>query len=278
MTSLEPYIIYLVPILVIALFIYLCWGNTSKQKGKRGEKRVHDVLMKLSDEYNVFDDVILTTERGTTQIDHIVVSKYGVITIETKNYRGDIYGDDERKEWTQIIVTKVKYARSWKTYTYVTKNRFYNPVKQAYMHAFEMKNKLSDWPKLKIVPIVVFTGRANLKEVHTKNIVIYDDELLDTILGYDVVRLSDEEVNDITYILNHKNMRNLIDDKTHVDNIRHNRQEINHKVSEGVCPKCGGTLIEKKGKFGDFYGCSNYPKCKFTTPIPKKGILSYFWR
>jgi ssDNA-binding Zn-finger/Zn-ribbon topoisomerase 1 len=92
--------------------------------------------------------------------------------------------------------------------------------------------------------------------------VIYDDELLDTILGYDVVRLSDEEVNDITYILNHKNMRNLIDDKTHVGNIRHNKQVIDHKVSEGICPKCGGTLIEKKGKFGDFYGCSNYPSCK----------------
>ena len=36
-------------------------------------------------------------------------------------------------------------------------------------------------------------------------------------------------------------------------------------VSALVCPKCGGRLVERRGKYGSFYGCSNYPKCKFTT-------------
>lgn len=31
------------------------------------------------------------------------------------------------------------------------------------------------------------------------------------------------------------------------------------------CSKCGGKLVERTGKFGTFYGCSNYPKCKYTT-------------
>ena len=35
------------------------------------------------------------------------------------------------------------------------------------------------------------------------------------------------------------------------------------------CPKCSGELIKRKGKFGDFYGCSNYPKCKYTQTIEK---------
>ena len=56
--------------------------------------------MQLSDEYTIIDDVILLTEHCTTQIDHVVVSKYGIIAIDTKNYRGEIYGDDNRKEWT----------------------------------------------------------------------------------------------------------------------------------------------------------------------------------
>ena len=56
--------------------------------------------MQLSDEYTIIDDVILLTEHGTTQIDHVVVSKYGIIAIDTKNYRGEIYGEDNRKEWT----------------------------------------------------------------------------------------------------------------------------------------------------------------------------------
>lgn len=30
------------------------------------------------------------------------------------------------------------------------------------------------------------------------------------------------------------------------------------------CPKCGGNLILKNGKYGSFYGCSNYPNCKYT--------------
>lgn len=31
-----------------------------------------------------------------------------------------------------------------------------------------------------------------------------------------------------------------------------------------ICPRCGGNLIDRNGKFGSFYGCSNYPKCKYT--------------
>lgn len=38
----------------------------------------------LSDDYCVLDDVILKTTRGTTQIDHIVVSKYGIFVIERR--------------------------------------------------------------------------------------------------------------------------------------------------------------------------------------------------
>lgn len=72
--------------------------------------------------------MVLKTASGTTQIDHVVVSKFGVFAIETKNYRGEIYGNDDREEWTQIIVTDVTYMKKWwKTYSYVTKNRFFNP-------------------------------------------------------------------------------------------------------------------------------------------------------
>jgi len=33
------------------------------------------------------------------------------------------------------------------------------------------------------------------------------------------------------------------------------------------CPRCGGNLVVRSGRFGDFIGCSNYPKCKFTKKI-----------
>ena len=33
-----------------------------------------------------------------------------------------------------------------------------------------------------------------------------------------------------------------------------------------ICPRCNGELKLRNGRNGKFYGCSNYPKCKFTMP------------
>ncbi|MCE9585615.1 restriction endonuclease [Candidatus Nomurabacteria bacterium] len=35
-------------------------------------------------------------------------------------------------------------------------------------------------------------------------------------------------------------------------------------TTSSVCPKCGGRLVERSGKFGRFLGCCNYPKCSYT--------------
>lgn len=34
-----------------------------------------------------------------------------------------------------------------------------------------------------------------------------------------------------------------------------------------VCPECGAPLVKKRGKYGEFYACPNYPKCKYTKRI-----------
>lgn len=33
------------------------------------------------------------------------------------------------------------------------------------------------------------------------------------------------------------------------------------------CPQCGGALRRRSGKFGEFYGCSNFPQCRFTRNV-----------
>ncbi len=253
-------------ILFIALAIYLAWYNSARQKGKRGEMRVFSILSQLPDEYTIMNDLVFRTEKGTTQIDHVVVSKYGVFAIETKNYRGEIYGDDNRQEWTQLIVTKVTYAKKWwKTYTYVTKNHFYNPVKQSLVHAFRIKELLSAFPHVKIVPIVVFAGDAILSNVDSRYHVVYEDNLLDVIGGYRTTYLTDDDVQEVIGILENNNIREFVNDRQHVKNIQAAAREVNATINAGICPKCGGRLIERRGKYGRFYGCSNYPKCKFTT-------------
>ena len=198
----------------VGLVIFGWWYNSPQQKGKRGETRVHDILMQLPDEYYVLDDVVLKTERGTTQIDHVVISKYGIFAIETKNYRGEIYGDDSRQQWTQIIVTEVRYRRKWyKTYTHVTKNQFYNPVKQSIGHAYEIKKHLLEWAHLKVIPIVVFAGNADLSNVQSSNHVIYDSNLIEIILSYRTAYLSDSDVQNVVKRLAEKNIRETVDNK-----------------------------------------------------------------
>ena len=53
--------------------------------------------------------------------------------------------------------------------------------------------------------------------------------------------------------------------KEHIGNIRTQQENIEH----GICPRCGGKLVLRNGMYGEFWGCSNYPKCKF---IKKTGI------
>ena len=254
-------------IIVVGAISFGRWYNSPKQKGKRGENRVNDILSHLSNEYHILNDVVLKTDRGTAQIDHIVVSKFGIFAIETKNYRGDIYGDDNRKQWTQIIVTKVRYRRKWyKTYTYVTKNQFYNPVKQSLGHTYVIKKYLSKkWNRINVVPIVVFTGNTNLSSVYSNYHVVYDRILMKTIHSYQAVCLSDSDVQSIVNELLEKNVRGEADNKTHVRNVYAAKRDYEQKISDGICPQCGGRLVQRRGKYGRFYGCSNYPKCGLTT-------------
>lgn len=45
-------------------------------------------------------------------------------------------------------------------------------------------------------------------------------------------------------------------------------KELVRKITgQKVCPKCGSALVKRHGKFGDFYGCSNYPACRYTEPL-----------
>ena len=248
----------------ISLVIVRWWYNSPRQKGKQGELIVRDILSHLPEEYHVLHDIMLKTEKGTTQIDHVVISRYGIFTIETKNYRGEIYGDDTRKEWTQLIVTDVTYAKKWwKTYTYVTKNHFYNPVKQSIGHAYRIKELLSAYPNLKIVPIVVFAGDALLNNVRSNHHVIYEDRLLELIYSYGTICLTDYDVQTVLSILNENNVRETVSDRQHVENLRNAAREVHTTINSGICPKCGGRLIERHGKYGTFYGCSNYPQCRF---------------
>ena len=56
-----------------------------------------------SEIYRSINNVTIPTANGTTQIDHVIVSKYGIFVVETKNIKGWIYGDEKQAQWTQVL-------------------------------------------------------------------------------------------------------------------------------------------------------------------------------
>lgn len=52
--------------------------------------------------------------------------------------------------------------------------------------------------------------------------------------------------------------------KNHKSEIRSSLTQQKKRINENICPRCGNQLVVRKGKYGSFKGCSNYPKCKFT--------------
>lgn len=67
--------------IVILLVVWKVWLSKPENIGKMGEKLVARKLNWLSNEYITLNDVLLPTRYGTTQIDHIVVSPYGIFII-----------------------------------------------------------------------------------------------------------------------------------------------------------------------------------------------------
>ena len=131
-------------------------------------------------------------------------------------------------------------------------------------HVYAVKKLLIAWPYLKIVPIVVFIGDADISKVQSNNYVIRGYELTSTILKYQTTYLTDEESLNVVLLLSQNNVSDTVDKNTHIRNVIATKEEYYQKLAADICPRCGGTLVLKSGRYGRFYGCSNYPKCRFT--------------
>lgn len=126
-------------------------------KGWFGEQMVRFWLHRHLDKtlYDTLHDVTLQTSDGTTQIDHLVVSPFGVFVIETKNMKGWIFGSEKQAEWTQKIFRN----------TY----RFQNPLRQNYKHVKAIEEMLQMTPDA-LHSIVVFVGAAEAKTPMPPNV------------------------------------------------------------------------------------------------------------
>ena len=178
--------------IIVALLGLFLIGRWIKQidiwiNGHAGEIKVSWELRKLNKQnYIVFNDVRIRHNNSYAQIDHLVVSNYGIFVIETKNYKGWILGYEYAQYWHQVIF---RY-----------KHKFYNPIQQNRGHIFALKRLLKEYKDLKFISIIVFTQRATLKTTNVTD-VIYIWELLKTINRYDEYCIDDNTKEEIASLL-----------------------------------------------------------------------------
>lgn len=168
----EPLLLVVLLFVVIAFILNLF---IPKIKGHIGEARVDSILGGSFENEKLFKDILIKTESGTSQIDHLLILKTGVFVIETKNYTGWIYGSEKAKKWTQTFPNGEKYS-------------FQNPLHQNYGHIQRLK-EIEGLENLKYISLVLFSPEATLKRpisnvmsfaqapswIHSHNEIIYTE-------------------------------------------------------------------------------------------------------
>ncbi|NOQ34496.1 MAG: nuclease [Methylococcaceae bacterium] len=242
---------YLIPLAFLAATLKSSWF-----KGIAGEFMVNLAakLMLNKDKYHLIKNGTLTTEDGTTQIDHIIVSKQGVFVVETKNMKGWIFGKANQKMWTQKI--------------YKHSNQFQNPLHQNYKHTKTLENLL-ELQQHQIHSVIAFVGNSTFKTEMPDN-VTHGCGYIRFIKSKTQEVLSDIQVTSI--------IRQIEDDrltpsfKTNREHVKHVKEIVSEKKNNHACPQCGSSMVIREAKKGvnkghKFWGCSTFPQCKGTVNI-----------
>ncbi|ABV93450.1 hypothetical protein Dshi_1708 [Dinoroseobacter shibae DFL 12 = DSM 16493] len=241
--------------------------DTPERKGARGERKVAGALAHglAASGYKTLSNLILPLGDATTQIDHVVLSRFGIFVIETKNMSGWIFGSAEQARWTQV------HKRS--------RRSFQNPLRQNHAHVLAVQGALgisSD----RVHNLVVFTGEAQPKTPMPDTVCWGLRALGKQIRRFQTPVLSEAEVD-----RHHDTLRRLDrGDEARDAHIAANRArhatlktgprgtrppETGAADTPCACPRCGADMVQRTArKTGTaFWGCRSYPKCRGTRPI-----------
>jgi hypothetical protein len=218
----------------------------SKIKGWLGEGITRLGLWASLDKtlYRRVHNAIVPSDTGTTQIDHIVVSVFGIFVVETKNYNGLILGSKNDIEWTQVL--------GGKTF------KFQNPLLQNYRHVRCLSEHLRLDDEV-FRPIVFFIGDCTLKGDVPTNVLT--GGLTAHIRSYQTAILSLNQCALIVQALERLKQDPTLSAVAHRESLR-----ARHRAT---CPNCGGKLVVRKARVGSgqpFLGCVSYPGCTYTRP------------
>lgn len=220
-------------------------------KGRLGEATINFWARRLLDQnvYHLLPNVMLPTEDGTTQIDHLIVSRYGVFVVETKTYKGWIYGDEREPQWTQVIFRR--------------KERFQNPLRQNYKHTKTLAER-TGLPDAYFKSLVVFVGDCTFKTPMPSNVVRIRD-FVRYIKSFQTPIIRDNQVSEILSLINRCAATVSNAQKArHVTNLRRGKLPASTDIDPPACPRCGAIMLPRTNRKdqSQFWGCPKYPACR----------------
>ena len=248
--------------------------------GQMGELVLHHYLKNKLDpkQYIFMHNIMLPTDdEMTTQIDHIVVSQWGIFVIETKTFAGHIYGTRNESNWT------AKYNPRQKGFS------FQNPLHQNYKHIATLSERLGLEPHY-FKTIVAFSGKAKFGKEMPEEVMHFRD-VPKYILSKSTEPLYPHQfIHDIVNAI-YAWQDTLSSEKksAHVENLhkKHSKPQapdapaltpthVTMEPSENsssptpACPKCGIPMVMRTRKTDGqkFWACPNYPKCRCIVNIP----------
>lgn len=241
---------WVIPILLLITIFKTPWF-----KGALGEAMVKFAakLRLPGDTYHRIHNVTLPTPDGSTQVDHIFVSRYGIFVVETKNMKGWIFGGENQAIWTQTI-----FKKSFK---------FQNPLRQNYKHVKALEAAL-DVPPESIHSVVVFAGESVFKSPMPANVTA-GSRYIRYIKSFSEPVLSDIQVKQaVSQIESGRLEPNWRTHRQHVKQLKARADSS----ADRKCPRCGSGMVLRKASRGanagkKFWGCSGYPKCRLVQSV-----------
>ena len=201
--------------------------------------------------YQKYHNVTLPTVNGTTQIDHVFVSEFGVFVVETKNIGGRIFGGEHDSEWIKVFPGGQKH-------------KFQNPLHQNHGHVRAIENILAGigLPKRSVKSVVVLVGNAKLEQEMPQNVTM-GFEAARYVRSFKTRILTDEQVEKICTVIESSRLRSSsATNRQHIQNLK-------RKTASDlrICPRCGLKMVLRTTRKGpnegkQFWGCKGFPKCQ----------------
>jgi len=222
-----------------------------RDKGAYGEYLIVKCLAKLNGHKRfVINAYIPKQDGGTTEIDIVMLHSTGVYVFESKNMSGWIFGSEKQPQWTQSFPNGQKF-------------KFFNPCMQNAAHIKNLVNFCDDITNDMVVSVIVFSKRCALKKVHieTKRHIVTKREslLLSMKTLSDNKKFDAEKIDKIYEMLKAQTKTSGQVKEEHI-------QHVKSIQAQQICPYCKSELVLRtaKGTGRQFYGCSGFPKCKYT--------------